>query len=70
MGIKNELIAEIKYFLRVHKIAPTTFGRKCMNNTAFISRLTGPDARVTDATIDRVRAYIRKYSRKTSIAAE
>jgi hypothetical protein len=70
MGIKNELIAEIKDFLRVHKVAPTTFSRKCMNNTAFISRLTDPDSRVTDATIDRVRAYIKRYRRKMSIAAE
>ena len=70
MGIKNELIAEIKDFLRVHKIAPTTFGSKCMNNPTFISRLINPDGRITDATIDRVRAYIRKYRRKNSTAAE
>jgi hypothetical protein len=70
MGVKKELIAEIEDFLRIYKIAPTTFGSNCMNNPTFISRLINPDGRVTDATIDRVRAYIRKYSRKTSIAAE
>jgi hypothetical protein len=70
MGIKNELIAEIKDFLRIYKIAPTTFGSKCMNNPAFISRLMDPDGRITDATIDRVRVYIRKYRRKASTVTE
>ena len=70
MSIKKELIAEIKDFLRIHKIAPTMFGRDCMNNTAFMVRLTDPDSRVTDVTIDRVRAYIKKHSKKTPARAE
>jgi hypothetical protein len=68
MGIKKELIAEIDAFLKYYEIAPTSFGRDCMNNTAFMERLRNVDGRVTDATIDKVRAYIKKHDDKDDAA--
>lgn len=59
--LREQLLAEIERFLRVHEMRETTFGREAVNDTAFVSRLrAGRDPKTS--MVDRVRGYIARHS--------
>ena len=57
---REALLNEIETFLARTGMAHTTFGRLCLNDTAFVHRLrSGTDARLD--TAERVRKFISEY---------
>lgn len=63
MSTHAQLLLEIERFLLTHGLAPTTFGRKAVNDVKFVANLrNGGD--VTTRTLDRVRAFMRDYEGK------
>jgi len=57
---REQLLHDIETFLGRTGMAATTFGRLCLNDTAFVHRLrSGTDARLD--TAERVRRFIAEY---------
>lgn len=59
MSTHEQLLSEIEGFLARHRIAPTTFGLRSVNDAKLVANLrSGAD--VTTRTLDRVRSYMRR----------
>jgi hypothetical protein len=59
MSTHEQLLSEIEGFLQRHRLAPSTFGLRSVNDAKLVANLrSGAD--VTTRTLDRVRAFMRQ----------
>lgn len=64
MPERAKLLAEIEKFLRAYDVAPTTFGRDAMGDSAFVVRMRENPARdMKLSTIAKARAWMAEYRR-------
>ncbi len=56
--IGDRLNAEINRFLDATGMAPSTFGRRALNDPGFIKRLRAGERRLTAETIGRIRGFM------------
>ncbi|HEY3892312.1 MAG TPA: hypothetical protein VGM00_10170, partial [Bradyrhizobium sp.] len=66
-GTSDQILGEIRDFCRTTQTAESTFGRLVVNDGKLVSRLRD-GARITTATLDKVRAYLSEH-RTPSVAA-
>jgi topoisomerase IA-like protein len=64
----DQILGEIRDFCRATQTAESTFGRLVVNDGKLVSRLRD-GARITTATLDKVRAYLAEH-RTASAAAQ
>lgn len=65
MPERAKLLADIERFLRTYDMAPTTFGRDAMGDSAFVIRLRGDVKRdMKLSTIDRAREWMTEYRKE------
>jgi hypothetical protein len=68
MSTRDTLLAEIEAFLARHRMPETTFGKICLNDTAFVSRFrSGSDVR--SRTADKLRQFMRDYKAPKRVAS-
>lgn len=61
MSTHAQLLSEIEGFLADHRIAPTTFGLRSVNDAKLVANLRA-GADVTTRTLDKVRSFMREHS--------
>jgi predicted transcriptional regulator len=61
--MKKEFLKEIQAFLRAHRMQPSTFGLKAMNDKSFVTDLMINGRDVKTSTIERVRKFMREYEK-------
>ena len=59
MSTRQQLLREIRTFLKKTKMSPTTFGQRAAGNTYIVERLK-EGRQISIDTLDRIRAYIAK----------
>jgi len=60
---KDNLIAEVAAFCKLHKMADSTFGRLSVNNPAFLDRLRDADYSPLTKTVKRLRTWMKNYTK-------
>ena len=59
-AMMNELLEDIRVFIRDHKIAASTFGRLSVNDGKLVQRLES-GGQVLPTTAERIRHFIKNY---------
>jgi hypothetical protein len=59
----EQILGEIREFCRQTQTAESTFGRLVVNDGKLVSRLRD-GAKITTATLDKVRAYLAEHQRR------
>jgi hypothetical protein len=63
MGTKDELLRDIKAFLKKNRMAKTTFGKLSVENPHIIDRLER-GGRIYTCTADAMRAFMDAYTKR------
>jgi len=58
MGLKADTLKELEALMREMRIAPTTIGRRVVNDPTLVTRLRDPKKDVSASTLDRVNRFI------------
>jgi len=58
------LIQEINAFLKRHRMAPATFGRKAVNSSSLVFSLRNGTLSPTLASVSRLREWMKRQDRK------
>lgn len=64
-----ELIHRIEHFCKQNDMAESTFGRRAVNNPAFVSALRDPGRSPTLETLNRVAAFMAAHEPNQDAAA-